>query len=530
VSAPAPAPDAAPGWRLEGEPAAVSGLVASVLADPLGVAARGEVLRRTAQRVVARVSLGAAGDVLLKVEHNTGLEEALLALVRPSRARMEWTAAKALHAAGVPVPRPLALAEKRALPGRRLTVYAARFVPGARSLLALLPRLSAEEARVLLGAAGALVRRMHDACFDHRDLHPGNLLVGPGGAGDLHVIDLHRGALGPVSESARRAALARLVSGLPAAALPARDVGAALLAGWLGSARADGAERLLDELAPHVRAFVRAREAKQDAWAFEESPWYVRERGPFVGVRAHELPADLLARRLADHDAALAAHDARVVKDRPKSAVTRHGDVVVKETRVPGLRGRLKAWFVPWRLVAGHVNAHRLRVRAIATARSRGSVEHAGRRFTLYEDLGRLPRLDDEARRLYPAGGSAERARLRDRLADWAADLHARGVYHGDWKALHMFVGTGGDGSPSIVLIDTDRVKFLRGPVGLDRRLRNLAQLHASIPLVVTRTERLRWWRRYAERLGVRCDERAAMARLAELLAAKRRVVFEALE
>ena len=47
-------------------------------------------------------------------------------------------------------------------------------------------------------------------------------------------------------------------------------------------------------------------------------------------------------------------------------------------------------------------------------------------------------------------------------------------------------------------VIDTDRVRFSSHPVDDRRREKNLAQLAASIPISVTRTERLRWYRRYA--------------------------------
>ena len=142
-------------------------------------------------------------------------------------------------------------------------------------------------------------------------------------------------------------------------------------------------------------------------------------------------------------------------------------------------------------------------------------------------------------RRLYGGGTRSEQARLRQASADWLADLHARGIYHGDVKALHVLVEQGdlvdgGPEAPRFVLIDTDRLKLLGARVGVARRLKNLAQLDASIPVTVTRTERLRWWRCYSERLGAGDlepqAERRLMRRLAALLARKRRVVHASIE
>jgi len=531
------------GWRLTGEAQVLEALAEQVLGgaqleEAPAAARRGSVLRATTDRVVARFALSGVGDVLLKVERSHGLEEALRACFRPSRARAEWNAARALCERGVPVPQPLALAERGGALGGRLTVYVGRFLPEVEPLSAVLPRLPAEEARGLLVRIGALVAQMHAAGFDHQDLHPGNLLVGRGAAPSLSLIDLHRGRLAPPSPAAREAALSRLLSGLHGAALTEEEVHARLLEGWLGGAPPE-AKVLAARLAPRIAALRRARRAKHDAWALVPCPWYAAVPGSeevlqgLHGVRDIELAPATLRLRLEEHDLLLARHDARVLKDRPKSAVTRHGDVVVKETRLVGWRAAFKRLLTPARLVAGHVNAHRLRVRGIPTARSLACVLRGARRFTLYEDLSRLPRLDDLVRRLYGGGTRAEQAGLWRASADWLADLHARGVYHGDVKALHVLVD-GGPGAPRFVLIDTDRLKLLAARVGLRRRLKNLAQLDASLPVIVSRTERLRWWRRYAKRLGAGDlepqGERRALRRLAALLARKRRVVHASIE
>ncbi len=534
----------AEGWRLTGEPRVLEALAAEVLTDAPAAARRGIVLRATTDRVVSRLTLAGVGDMLLKVERSHGLEEAVRAWFRPSRASAEWAAARALLERGVPVPEPLALAERGGALAGRLTAYVGRFLPDVEPLSDVLPRLQAEEARTLLSRAGALVRQMHAAGFDHRDLHPGNLLVGRGASPSLCLIDLHRGRLATPSEADCDAALARLLSGVRAAALSEEEAHARLLEGWLGGQPPTPAV-LAARLAPRIAALRRARQAKHDAWALVPCPWYAAVPGPgesprdLEGVRDLVLAPHTLRLRLEEHDALLARHDPRVLKDRPKSAVTRHGDVVVKETRLKGWRAALKRLLTPGRLVAGHVNAHRLRVRGIPTARSLACVRRGARRFTLYEDLSALPRLDDLVRRLYGSGTRAQQARLRAASADWLADLHARGVYHGDVKALHVLVEQGdllaeGPRVPRFVLIDTDRLKLLGARVGPSRRLKNLAQLDASIPVNVTRTERLRWWRRYAARLGADDldpqRERQRMRRLAALLARKRRVVHAPIE
>src|SRR5204862_8024273 len=107
---------------------------------------------------------------------------------------------------------------------------------------------------------------------------------------------------------------------------------------------------------------------------------------------------------------------------------------------------------------------------------------------------------------------------------------HRLGVWHGDLKACNWLVREHGD-DLSFHLVDTDRVRFLTS-VDRDRRLRNLAQLAASIPRSVTRADRLRWWRRYARgtALAGREQERSGGRDVARLLSEKTLVVDEPIE
>jgi hypothetical protein len=216
--------------------------------------------------------------------------------------------------------------------------------------------------------------------------------------------------------------------------------------------------------------------------------------------------------------------------------VTRHGDAVVKES-VLSTSGRLEGVLLPRRLRAGYENAHALAVRGFGTAAPLAFVRRDGRVLTVYEDLSRLPRLDHRVRQaLAPGpGGRPEWSRAKTRAvleacADVMARLHRTGVWHGDLKGCNWLVEerAGGIG---FRLIDTDRVRFFRR-TSWSRRMRNLAQLAASIPVRVTRADRLRWWRRYAlgTPFSTREAERRAARDVAALLSRKTVVVDEPIE
>ncbi len=102
-----------------------------------------------------------------------------------TRAFRELRLTAALHAKGLPVPRPVAagvwqhgFTYQAALITVRLT--------GARALADCL----ADADAALLERVGATIRRFHDSGLDHVDLNARNLLVTPGG--EVFLIDLDR--------------------------------------------------------------------------------------------------------------------------------------------------------------------------------------------------------------------------------------------------------------------------------------------------------------------------------------------------
>jgi tRNA A-37 threonylcarbamoyl transferase component Bud32 len=90
-----------------------------------------------------------------------------------------------------------------------------------------------------------------------------------------------------------------------------------------------------------------------------------------------------------------------------------------------------------------------------------------------------------------------EKRELARAFGRFVADLHARGIYHGDLKAVNVFVAAREDGSFEFTLVDYDRVVFGER-VDRRRRIKNLSQAAASIAVLMTKTDRLRFHRAYA--------------------------------
>ncbi len=519
------------GFRGEAVASILSALHTQLLPDPMAVAQAGEPLRPSMSRLTSRVSLGGFGAVLLKVHRMRSGGERALSVVRKSRAHQEFRAARFLNAAGVPVAEPLAYAERRARGVLVESFFVATFLEGVRPVHDVLLVQPADKRRSLVGRLAELIRTMHDAGFDHQDLHSGNILVGPG-PGDvcpIYVTDLHRSALGGrVSDGARLRAIARWLHSLQHH-ISGEE--------WIHTldcyqSQAAACPLPMARVVASVRALERRRRASRGKRCFKESTVYTLDVGAGHGARRRDLPLTRLESVLLAHDRERHPGRAGLAKENRKGVVTRHGDIIVKERRAASALGRVRDRLLPTRHAAGYVNAHMLGVLGVGTAKPLAWLHRDGRVFSLYEDLSKLPRLDHLTRQLFAATDRRRQVALRDACADWLGSLHAGGVYHGDLKAVNVLVEEG----PRVVgfrLIDTDHCHFASYPQPVERRrcVKNLAQLAASIPVSVTRTERLRFFRRYARLApSTMQDVRSVAPAVAAIMADRILVVDEPIE
>ncbi len=535
--------------------------VRAVLApDPDGVARLpGAVeVKRNAVRSVHRVPR-AGGAVYVKRFRAPGPLDLVKYLVRPSRAEAEWRASRGMRAAGLPVAEVFAVAEARRGPLLGVSMVALREVPDAADLVPYLfrrfpgsgPRSGADaRARLdLLRRVGRLLRAIHDAGFVHPDLHGGNLLVGADEPPTLTVIDLHTVTRpGPPPPLRREEDLAKLLHSMRTAT--AAHDRARVIAAYEGGAPAlpsgpplPRTERALARMeAERIAGRTRRRRIFGASGRFDvhrssgRRMVFLRRwtRAPFE--RALELHRRLDAEGGPD-----------VLKRGGRSLVTRvrvetpdgERSVVVKETRVRGLADRWKNLLRPPRAVRAWIAGQGLWHRTVDVADPLALVVGGPLLFPresilVMEDLLAAERLDLRLLRLYggPLDAAARRSKRSEigRAGRWLGDLHARGIYHGDLKAVNVFLREK-HGDPSLCLVDYDRVVFGDAPVGLRRRVKNLAQLAASVGTHVGRADRLRFWRAYVDRFGPAAGDAREVGRaVAEACARKIVVVREPIE
>lgn len=126
------------------------------------------------------VSAPGGRDLVVKLDRRAG--ERAGGLLRPTRALAGFRRGHALLARGIPTARPAAAVRRTGDAGGPVSLLLTERVAGARPLQEWLREGPAPgDRRHVTWALAALLRRMHEAGFAHRDLKAPNVLVAPAG-------------------------------------------------------------------------------------------------------------------------------------------------------------------------------------------------------------------------------------------------------------------------------------------------------------------------------------------------------------
>lgn len=516
-------------WRAERATAAVVRAAVAEQIDELGRIEGVELLKRNMVRAVWRAPLPTGFRVIVKRYRVAGPRDWVKYAVRDSRALTEWRIGRGLRAAGIPTAAPLAYAERRENGVLRDAALVTQAIEDASSLNVYVethlrggPDGDGPRARFFDDLA-RLVRRMHDAGFVHNDFHGGNLLVGgPPGAPSIHVIDLHSVTRrAHPGEGARWFDLVKLLHSMLTCSTANERLRICEVYERTGGPSGTRIGRLLasdglsESLEPEIaRMELRRVQSRTDRSLRRSSKFEVTSNG---GYRIHHLrtvTANAVMMAVEPHRRDVGAKSQSVLKDGSRTKLSRQllatpdgpRAVVVKEYRGSGLIDRAKNTLRTPRAIAAWVAGNGLVVRAFDAAvpialvlRGRGPT--LSRAWLVMEDLGDGTRADlvvlDRYAGELDAARRREKAALVAGTADLVRRLHAAGIYHGDLKAVNLFV-RGEPREGRIALADYDRVEFDHD-VSTRRRVKNLAQLSASVPVCVSLADRLRFFRRYAQ-------------------------------
>lgn len=521
--------------------------------DP--AAAGWQPVKQNARREVWRFTAGGR-SYYVKYFYCRGLRDRVASLLRPRAGEAEWRSGLYVARAGVPAAAPVAYAPRVALrSGRECAVLVSDAVEPALPLNEFWRQLQTDgdirrrraDSHTLIERLGEMIARAHQAGFEHRDMHAGNILVqtiAPRAYRTV-LVDLHSAHRGQALHDAavvrnlaqlnqwfrRHASIGDRLRFLRAylrwrnafeTALPqGRPLGLDFpqLARALAEAARDHADRLGLRRDHRVfrdgRYFARLRlgggwsatvirsskhvndDSRASRLCFDERWW------------AQQLASPLRWFEPAAGESCKNSHSASV-----RRAVLEHPDeplpVILKRPLARNVRRVASRLLSTSRSRRAWCVAYALLNRDVPTARPLAVLERRAGPFVLDSVLvtEALPGAIDleaylrrEHERRGRRGWAALKRGLAPLLAAHVRRLAERGFAHRDCKASNVLVRDAGE--LRLLWIDLDGVRRV-GRVSTQAEHQALARLHVSLLSLpgLTRTDRVRFLKAYLARFG----------------------------
>lgn len=446
----------------------------------------------------------AAAGVYIKRYQIRNWRERFLTKLRQSQAYREWKMMIVMRQKGFPVPAPVALGErwnKKTIENYLVSLEILGAVPFREA-----GGVDAEKEK-LLAALASLANGFRKENIFYKDFQLGNMLLKKRGINsELFVVDLHSARLlTSLSKGQISYMLAKLIDSF-APTFDSRDQDTFL------KFYAEGDPRFTTNLKQKLKAVKSvATRIRQTHLKSRTKRCLVKSTGFSVG-NCEGLR--LFHRKEVDRQAILNAFRAykeaaekggKPVKSTKKTDLsiveTPEGKVCVKHYRNVNMLDRIKGGLGKSRARRAWVIGNGLVVRNIPTSKPLALLEGADEAFLLSTALVDMPRIDYYILEHFKEPVEGPKLKRKDdfirSFAGAIRSLHDKNTYHGDLKACNILVEELPDGGWEFYFIDYDKVVFDQ-KVSLRRRIKNLAQLHTSIPWCITWADRMRFFKAYA--------------------------------
>ena len=404
------------------------------------------------------------------------------------------------------------------------------------SLIAQSPEKSNENNSIesknnILNALAELVRQVHQATFFHKDFHIGNVLIDPVSLQTespiLYLIDLHRSSiLSYFAQFHKVYNLAQMVYSL-STVLPSTDR-------WRFIRYYHKLDFRTDVLRDFItNTFNRAKGLQHKHWQGRNKRC-IKNSSQYSIMRYHNADIDYriflkrqddvagMIKLVSNHNKLAVTEPQTLFKRTAKHLISLQPESVDKSNRIfikeyrYSFGNRILSMFGIHPAKRNWFSANGLPIRYTLTAEPIALVEEIDPFYTWVKRSYVITReIEAEPTNDYVVSNFAYRIKDKKSLerkigfikefAFAVRRLHQRGIFHYDLKSNNILIkenininkDTYG-GNWRFYFIDLDRLKF-SSELSIDERFKNLSQLNASVSEVMTRADRLRFYRFYSE-------------------------------
>lgn len=458
----------------------------------------GKVIRESRLRWAAILTLPDGRRIFFKRDRTKGWLESLKFLLLPSKAKKEWFIVCRSQKRDIPIPKPLGWMERLRWGLVVESYYLSEAIGSGASLIEDFNQL--RDGSIAAGLAKTL-KGVHDRGLFHKDLHAGNFLWD---GESFFLSDLHRAEVKrSLSLNERLWNLSQLFHSLRSKWGEGEEI--KFIEKYF-----DGEPVYLqkrDEILQKVHFMMERLQKRQ--WQ-SRSKRCLKESTEFSikkekGVHYYHRRDFLLNRALRVIDEHL-----QFIKEKPSALTKQNTEVIVsllnngeskvcvKQYRYPNFSGRIKELFRHSKGLKAWIAGNGLITRGIPSLKPFALVEKRDwlglkESFFLMEASETGQELD---RYLFKGFKDLKEKRLFIKsFAQWLSHFHKMGLYHQDMKTCNILISKNGE-IWNFRLLDLEDVE-LDERVDERKLLKNFLQLNTSTPRIMTRTDRLRFFREY---------------------------------
>ena len=477
----------------------------------------GKVIGESKFRFSAIFILPNERRIFLKRDLTKGGLESFKYFFLPSKARKEWAVACRALKKKISIPQPLGWMERK---NRGLVKESYYLSEAVGSGISLIEDSAAIEDPLVLLEMGRTLKKIHRAGLFHNDLHAGNFLWD---GQSLHLVDLHSARiLHSLSLNQRLWNLALLFQSL-------RPIWGEIRQSLLMDTYFEGEPLYLQNRGKwlqkiHVwmdRLQKRHWKSRTKRCLKESTEFSVEVEGGGAYYHRRDFPLDVLKEMVKGHRRCLIEKSSHLLKFSPEVTVSILGGegkkISVKHYHPPKVYDRLKEHFRRSKGMRAWISGNGLRARGFPTLKPLGLAEkrdYLGLKESFYfmEVLEKAQELDR-----FISKGFDDFKKKRDFIrtfTQWLYHFHKMGLYHKDMKTCNILASENGD-SWDFRLLDLEDVV-------LDKRVtekglfRSLLQLNTSTPRIMTRSDRLRFFKEYHRLNPIVRNRKILLKRLVE--------------